>query len=343
MMPLPTDPKPTNLSARNPAAPPPKFSVVIPTYNAAPFIADTLNSVLAQTDPDFEVIVVNDGSTDNSREIVASFNDPRIKIVDRVNGGLATARNTGIWASTGELVAFIDADDRWLPGKLAAHRLALDIHPEASVSYDWAAFMDEAGNLTGLYMSQSRRIVTHQDLMIKNYLGNGSTFVVRRSVLIEHEGFDQTLARSEDRELWVRLTYYGHKIQLVPQVLTEYRQHRHSFTADTSSMLQGLEALFDRINRYAPQSVIKYKPLARACMHRWIARAAFVDHNYETARDHMRQSLAASIWVLWYDPRALLTFTAIAMQSILPASWFDKCLNFGMALISRWFRSQPHT
>ncbi|NJL40466.1 MAG: glycosyltransferase family 2 protein [Leptolyngbyaceae cyanobacterium SM1_4_3] len=332
---MPNLPKATASSDRSP-----KFSVVIPAYNASPFLADCLNSVLAQTDPDFEMIVVNDGSTDNTAEIAAWFaqRDRRIVLINRVNGGLAAARNNGIAAAKGELVAFLDADDRWCPKKLAAHRQAMDSDPNASVSYDWAAFIDVKGDRTGLHMSQSRIHLTHEVLLLKNYLGNGSTAVVRRYVLEQAKGFNSSLRRMVDQELWVRLTFYGHRFHLIPRTLTEYRTHPDSFTADTGRMLQGLETFLQQVAVYAPNSVRRLKPLAIAFTHRWMARAAFVAGNYALAKQHAQKSLQASPAVLWRDPRAPITFVAIAIQSITPKPIFNQFLQLGHHLTSRWFQ-----
>lgn len=322
----------------------PKFSVVIPAYNASPFLADCLNSVLAQTDPDFEAIVVNDGSTDDTAEIAAQFaqQDRRIVLVNRINGGLAAARNSGIAAAKGELVAFLDADDRWCPEKLAAHRQAMDSDSDASVSYDWAAFIDVKGDRTGLHMSQAQINLTHEALLLKNYLGNGSTAVVRRYVLEQAKGFDPRLRRMVDQELWVRLTFYGHRFHLIPRTLTEYRTHPGSFTADTERMLQGLETFMQQIAVYAPDSVKRLKPLAIAFTHRWMARAAFVAENYPAARQHAQKSLQASPAVLWRDPRGPITFAAIAIQSITPEPLFKRFLQLGHHLTVRWFQGRSN-
>jgi glycosyltransferase involved in cell wall biosynthesis len=331
---MPNSPKATASSS------PPKFSVVIPAYNASPFLADCLNSVLAQTDSDFEAIVVNDGSTDNTAEIAAKFaqRDRRIVLINRTNGGLAAARNSGIAAAKGELVAFLDADDRWCPEKLAAHRRAMDSDPNASVSYDWAAFIDVKGDRTGLHMSQARIHLTHEALLLKNYLGNGSTAVVRRYVLEQANGFDSSLRRMVDQELWVRLTFYGHRFHRIPRTLTEYRTHPGSFTADTERMLQGLESFLQQVAVYAPNSVKRLRPLAIAFTHRWMARAAFVAGNYAVARQHAQKSLKASPAVLWSDPRAPITFVAIAIQSITPDPLFKRFLRLGHHLTVRWFQ-----
>lgn len=317
----------------------PKFSVVIPAYNASAYIIDCLNSVLAQCEPDFEVIVVNDGSTDNTAEMVSTFTDSRVHLVHRPNGGLAAARNTGIAASRGEFIAFLDADDRWCPQKLAAHRQVLEADPTASVSYDWSVFIDMNGKRTGLCMAQTQKLLTHEALLLKNYLGNGSTSVVRRLVLEQNNGFDESLARLVDHELWVRLAFKGHHFRLVPHQLTEYRIHSASFTADTARMLKGVEAFLAKVATYAPDSVRQLTPLVMACTHRWMARAAFVEGNYYQAQKHSWQSLRHSPQVLWRDERAAITFAAIFLSAIVPKPLFSWMQRLGLRMATIWFQN----
>lgn len=315
----------------------PTFSVVIPAYNASAYIADCINSVLAQSETDLEVIVVDDGSTDGTAQMISTFTDPRVHLIRRPNGGLAAARNTGIVAAKGEFVAFLDADDRWCSEKLAAHRQALEEDPTASVSYDWSVFIDIKGDRTGLCMAQTQKLLTHEALLLKNYLGNGSTSVVRRSVLEENNGFDESLRRLVDHELWVRLAFSGHKFKLVPRQLTEYRIHPASFTADTERMLKGVEAFLVKVATYAPESVQKLRPLVIACTHRWMARAAFVEGNYAKARMHSLQALRHSPQVLWRDERAAITFSAIALSAIVPSPLFKWLKQLGYRLVTTWF------
>lgn len=111
----------------------PAVSVVIPLYNKGPYIARALNSVLAQTFQDFEVIVVDDGSTDDGAEVVRSFEDPRIRLIQQENRGVSAARNRGIEAARAELVAFLDADDEWLAGHLEVLMGLRSKHPEAGL------------------------------------------------------------------------------------------------------------------------------------------------------------------------------------------------------------------
>ena len=132
-----TQPPPPAVHARTdapppPAVPAPTFSVVIPAYNAEAFLADTLRSVLAQRDDDFEVIVVDDGSTDRTADLAAAF-EPEVRLIRQANGGCHAARNAGIDAASGRYVCFLDADDLWFPWTLAAYRRTLDLHHDAAV------------------------------------------------------------------------------------------------------------------------------------------------------------------------------------------------------------------
>ncbi len=121
----------------------PKVTVVVPAFNVSKYIAASLRSILAQTFTDFEVIVVNDGSTDDTAKIVAAFRDPRIQLLTQKNRGLAGARNSGIRLAKGEYIAFLDSDDLWLPEKLDRHVRHLDSKPRVGVSYSGSSFIDD--------------------------------------------------------------------------------------------------------------------------------------------------------------------------------------------------------
>ncbi len=335
---------------QSPKADAPFFSVVVPAYNAADYIAECIESVLAQTDPDLELIVVDDGSTDDTAARVLHYqSDQRLRLVQRANGGLAAARNTGIRVAGGQWVAFLDADDRWCPEKLAAHRRiiehygqeqSIDVDRSLSVTYDCAVFIDAMGQRTGLHMAWTDKPLTPERLLLKNYLGNGSTSVVKRSVLETYGGFDENLKRMVDHELWVRLSHAGHQFQYVPDILTEYRMHSNSLTADTERMLQGVEVFLQQIALYAPASVARLRPLVLACTHRWMARAAFMASHYAKAWYHARLALQHSPAVLWRDQRALITFAAIGFQAITPAPLFEAIRRLGLRLVSQWFQWQ---
>lgn len=128
-----------------------QVTIVIPVYNVEAYIYQAIESVLAQTYPYFEVILVNDGSKDHSVEVCQKFDDPRIKILHQENQGPAAARNHGIRHAKGEYVAFLDGDDLWTPDKLVKHVEHLDRNPEVGVSFCPSRFIDDRGDSIGLY------------------------------------------------------------------------------------------------------------------------------------------------------------------------------------------------
>ncbi|MGL5192222.1 MAG: glycosyltransferase family 2 protein, partial [Chroococcales cyanobacterium] len=123
----------------------PTISVIIPAYNAEKTIQETIESVLNQTFPDFELIVINDGSTDRTLEIVSGLTDSRLQVFSFPNSGPQKSRNRGISLATGDYLSFIDADDLWTPDKLERQLQSLQEHPEAAVVYSWTDFIDESG------------------------------------------------------------------------------------------------------------------------------------------------------------------------------------------------------
>jgi len=120
----------------------PVISVIIPAYNAEKTILETIQSLQKQTFTDFEIIVINDGSTDGTVELLNAIEDSRVKVFSYENGGLPVARNRGIDRATGEYITFVDADDLWTPDKLELQLTALRQHPEAGIAYSWTAFIN---------------------------------------------------------------------------------------------------------------------------------------------------------------------------------------------------------
>lgn len=181
-------------------------SVVIPAYNAADFIAHALNSVLAQTYRRREVLVVNDGSTDDTVRVLQAYGDA-IRIVHKSNGGLSSARNRGIREAAGEFVAFLDADDRWLPDKLARQVEILLRDPAVGFCSTRTLVEAPDGTLTGEWPCPKIEGTLLRTLFLRNgsIPGSGSGVLVRRSLFDQAGGFDETLRSLEDVDMWMRL------------------------------------------------------------------------------------------------------------------------------------------
>jgi glycosyltransferase involved in cell wall biosynthesis len=186
--------------------PSPLVSVVIPAYNAAWCVRKAIDSVLTQDFHDFEIIVVDDGSTDDTASVLAAYGDT-IRVVSQRNGGLSSARNSGIRVARGELVAFLDADDWWLPGKLARQIALMRAHPGIGFSSTSARVEHPGGQVLTLWRCAQWEgsFLVHLFGSNADVAGSGSAVIVRR-VLFDRVGeFDEALRSLEDIDMWMRL------------------------------------------------------------------------------------------------------------------------------------------
>jgi len=224
----------------------PTVSVIIPAYNAAQFLGPALDSVLAQTFTDYEIIVVDDGSPDADAldAALAPYLD-RIRYVRQENRGPSGARNTGIRNATGEFVAFLDSDDLWMPEFLEAQVLRLrdDDHPDV-VYTDEVVFGDTpyAGESVMQYFP-SRGDVTLDALLDKTCVIPTSTVVARRQALLDVGLFNEEYRCCEDFDLWLRLAYDGASFAYQTRVLARHREHRESITFRPDPLLHAQVAV----------------------------------------------------------------------------------------------------
>ncbi|HEY9675148.1 MAG TPA: glycosyltransferase family A protein [Waterburya sp.] len=219
----------------------PKISVVIPAYNAERTIKETIESVQKQTFSDFELIIINDGSTDRTLEILQSIEDSRLKILSYLNGGLSVARNRGISQATGEFIAFLDADDFWKSDKLERQLAVLEQHPDAGVAYSWTYFMNEREKCLFLGSRLSYEGNVYADLLLKNFLANGSNPLIRRQAIESVGEFDPTLSHFADWDYWLRLARNWPFV-----VVSDYQIFYRQSSSTMSSKVEGIkeEGLF---------------------------------------------------------------------------------------------------
>jgi glycosyltransferase involved in cell wall biosynthesis len=213
--------------------PPPLISVVIPAYNAERTLAATLSSVVQQTVQDFEVLVVDDGSTDSTASVATEFRDERIHVVSRANGGHAAARNSGIAAATGRYVAFLDADNLWVPNKLERQMSWLRQSSTSRALQSGTYFVRD--DLAVLYaepcISSSDPLL--DSLCFRNLPDVMSTLVAERALLEEIGGFDESLRILQDWDLAIRLARCG-QLHSLPDPLSAYRLHSTNQSRDVA-------------------------------------------------------------------------------------------------------------
>jgi glycosyltransferase involved in cell wall biosynthesis len=224
----------------------PRVSVVIPTYNHARWVAHAIQSVAAQRFRDLEIIVVDDGSTDDTARVVRDTGVP-LRYLPRANGGLPAARNTGIAAARGALVAFLDADDLWLPDKLSLQVPLLDARAEAALVYADAVLFDEGarrplGTHADRHAHPSGRILGA--LLFDNPIPS-PTPVVRRAALERAGGFDESLRACEDWDMWIRIARHA-EVHCIDRPLAVYRLHGDNMHADVARMKHAQHAVLGR-------------------------------------------------------------------------------------------------
>lgn len=183
----------------------PSVTVVIIAYNTRDFVEVAIDSVLRQTFRQLELVVVEDGSDDGTRALVAGIDDPRVRYLRQENAGPSAARNLGIRASSGELIAFLDSDDWWEPAKLERQVAALSAHPECGWAFSGARQVTEFGQVMDEGLPQVSGHVLRHMLPVNCVTGSSSSVIVRRRLLESVGGFDETLRYSEDWDLWLRL------------------------------------------------------------------------------------------------------------------------------------------
>lgn len=224
----------------------PIVSVVIPTYNHAQFLKAALDSVRAQTFADWEAVVVNNYSEDNTEEIVESYHDPRIRLVNfRNNGIIAASRNHGIGLAQGTYVAFLDSDDTWYPGKLAKCVAMLETGYGAVCHGEYWVKEGMAPRAV-CYGPESR--TRYDSLLFDGNCLSTSAIVVRKDLLEKAAGFDEdpAMVTAEDYELWLRLARNGCRFGIIEDMLGEYRLHTGNASKAVVRQMLAVLAVLDR-------------------------------------------------------------------------------------------------
>ena len=212
-------------------------SIILPVYNGEKFVKHSIDSVFKQTNDQWQLIVVNDGSTDSTAEIVKEFDDPRIIYIYQENLGLSAARNSGIRNSRAEIIALLDSDDLWEPEFLEKMMGLIERHPDAAAVYCGFQYIDAKGQYMGV---PSYKVVPPETVYKKLICGGNwlapCAVVFRRRLAQEVGLFDESLMAVEDADLWIRLSALHHFIGL-PEVLVKYRRHDSNMSKDPHRMV----------------------------------------------------------------------------------------------------------
>lgn len=331
-----------------------KVSIVIPVYNAEKYVRLTLESALAQTYQSLEILVIDDGSTDKSVEICRQFDDDRIRIIQQQNRGLSGARNTGIRHATGYYIAFLDADDLWVPEKVEKHVCHLESAADVGASFSYSRFIDEQGSPLGLLQFSKVKDITPLDILCRSPIGNGSAALFRKEVFediafevdreggVERDYFDEQFRESQDVECWMRVILQTDwKIEGIPELLTLYRVNAHGISANVKKKLAAWDNLIARVYTYAPEQMAAWEGAARAYHLRHLARRAITLKDKVQAIHLFSQAIRWHWQILLEEPfRTGITGSAAIALWILPRSLYSRLFESAVNLTSQ--RQRQH-
>ena len=234
----------------------PLVSVVTASYNMGHYVTEAVDSVLAQDYPAVEVIVVDDGSTDDTRAVLARYaGDPRVTVIHQENMGQTVAKNRGLAAAKGQLIGFCDADNRWLPGKLARQVPILLARPEIGVVYGDLQLIDGEGNPLPPPGTRRHSGRITGKLLIDNFVTFNTTLLRAETVRAMH-GFDESLRMAIDYDLWLRISL-RHEFLYLPEPLVAYRIWGGQMSHRTGERMDNFFRLLEKFLRENPGAVSK--------------------------------------------------------------------------------------
>jgi glycosyltransferase involved in cell wall biosynthesis len=288
----------------------PKFSVIIPTYNCADTLGEAIKSVLNQKFHDFEIVVINDASTDHTTEVVNGFDDDRIKtVIHGKNRGSSASRNTGVQISTGEYIALLDADDVFHPDKLLAHMELLDNHPQVGVTYNSHFDITQSiENIRGIWQAPSR--VDLKDFVL-GYPFAPSDSVLRREWLFRIGLFDENNTfYGDDLNINCRLALAGCQFASVDRVLN-YRRHqpgrkRKDLDLGLRNVLQNLDQIFN--DSRCPIDVCNLRDLAYANNYLDWAYLTLAQRETKLGQQYLREAIRLNPNILTGEPCELVEY-----------------------------------
>lgn len=287
----------------------PLVSVIVPNYNYSAYVSEAIESALDQSYANIEVIVVDDGSTDDSIRVLEGFGS-KIKLIKQANAGVARARNYGVANSSGEYIAFLDADDLWMPDKIDRQVARLIADPEVGLVHVGVTEIDGKGQTVGERIDGMEGDVTKELLLLERsvVLGGGSGFIVRRDLFESVGGFDEKLSTSADWDFFVRVSRLA-RLGFVPEPLLRYRLHGSNMHQNVklmeSEMLLGYEKVFGTGNA----DLLGYKRRAFGNFHRMLAGSYFHSREYG-------KFLKQTVLSLCYRPSNILYFASLPIRRL---------------------------
>ena len=314
----------------------PKVSVIIPAYNAMTYLPVTIDNLIRQTFTNFEVLIVNDGSSDDIVEWFSQVCDRRLRLISQANQGISQTRNRGIIEAKGEYVAFLDADDLWHPSKLQKQVSCLDSYPQISLVHSWLLLIDKLGRSTGKVLKYNLSGWVEPQLLERNQIGCQSVMIRRRC--FDFVGlFDPKLRTIEDWDMWIRMSR-RYQFMAIAEPLTYYRQHVDSMTNNWLIVETNFHTTIEKAYAAAPEAWLHLKgrsyAYANLCLAWQVLQSKHKDKDIVIANNYRRQALEHSPRV-GFSGEFIRVSLAIMALCWLKSDRYNQLLLF-LQRIRRW-------
>lgn len=325
---------------RAPAAAPgaPLLSVVIPCFNAEKFLEETVASLTAQTYPNIEIILVDDGSSDGTGAIAdklarAGVNGRfPVRAIHQPNAGPSAARNAGIQAARGKYIGFVDSDDRWHKEKAAVQVALMEGNPSIGLTFSGWRIIRENGEPTARYGVTPAGAVTLEALLYANLVATTSSVIARAAVLKDAGGFEPTMRHAEDLDLWLRIAARPDtRVTSTGTILIDRRERAGQLTKQWVKMYDGWLRTFERIHALAPERVDRVARGAKAMNERYCAFLAYEAGDYPGARRMLFHGWRRDPVTLATRKRSYPTTLAV-LATYLPRAVHDSLLRHVRAI-----------
>ena len=299
--------------------PDPRVSVIASVYNVAPYVREALDSVLAQSWTDLELIVIDDGSTDDTVREIEGIRDRRLRLLRQEHIRTASARNAGLRQARGRYIALMDGDDVWLPRKLERDVAYLDGHAEVHLVFSAMRLVDEQGHDLGRTIREWSGVVALRDLLIENVIGS-DTVVMRRESCQRIGFFDEDLGAAEDYDYWLRaaLQYPG-GLHGSPRISALYRRRPGQLTRNQELQERVWQRIIEKARLRSPQDVAAVEARSRANFYRAMAAVDY-ENGVDSAFRRFRDAVGYSPGFLLKDRRTWLLGSALLSERLLPKS-----------------------
>ncbi|MDJ0730287.1 MAG: glycosyltransferase [Crocosphaera sp.] len=272
------------------------ISVIIPVYNGMKYLPETVQSVLEQTYQDFEIIIINDGSSDNIEEWFASLKKKHIKLISQENQGKSAARNAGILTAQGKYIAFLDADDLWKPTKLEKQLQCFNNSFDVGLVYTWTMIINENGLPIGKIITSQAKGDVWEKMLESNLLVCGSTPLIHRDCFDKVGLFSLDLPLAQDWDMWIRIAN-NYPFAVVQEPLVCYREHPENTSKKWQKMYQYNTLVLERGLSLRDQNDANFRNKAYRSLYLYLGWLALRSNNVQQGFYFLKKAINSSLTI----------------------------------------------